>query len=160
MAALRSVWVALTTDNVFLAGTDANLYLEFNGSGKSFMLPDQPGNDLEQPLLGSNATTFLFDVNNLDTSEWVQGTVVLRNDATITPPKPIPAIPNAPGAGWRCESILIVGLGEDGKVYPMVAMPNVDRWLAADEPAGLSIVLDVLKNSEIGLPAGKINLPV
>lgn len=50
------------------------------------------------------------------------------------------------------QSILIVGAGEDGKFYPMVAMPNVDRWLAADEPEGLSIVLDVLKKGEVGIP--------
>jgi hypothetical protein len=160
MTALRSVWVSLTTADVLLAGTDANLFLEFNASGKSFLLPDQPGNDLEMPSpLGSNGTTFLFDVNNLDTDEWVPGTVVLRNDATMALPKPLPSIPNAPLAGWRCKSILVVGLGEDGKVYPMVAMPHVDRWLSADEPAGLSIVLDILKNEEIGLPAGKVTLP-
>jgi len=156
MAQLRSLWVALTTADVALAGTDANLFLEFNASGKSFKLPDQPGNDLEAPGLpffSANGTTYLFDVNNLSTEEFVPGTVVLRNDATQELPSPLPDIPNAPFAGWRCKSILIVGLGEDGRFYALVAMPNVDRWLAADEPEGLTIVLDVLKSAEVGVPA-------
>ena len=155
MAVLRSLWVALTTADVALAGTDANLFLEFNASGKSFKLPDQPGNDLEAPGLpffSSNGTTFLFDVNNLATEEFMPGTVMLRNDATQVMPDPLPDIPNAPFAGWRCKSILVVGMGEDGKFYPLVAMPHVDRWLAADEPEGLSIVLDILKGSEVGSP--------
>lgn len=156
MAPLRSIWVALTTADVLLAGTDANLFLEFNASGKSFKLPDQPGNDLEAPgppMFSANGTTYLFGVNSLDTDEFLPGTVVLRNDATQDLPSPAPDIPNAPFAGWRCKSILMVGMGEDGKFYPLVAMPNVDRWLAADEPEGLSIVLDVLKGDEVGLPA-------
>ena len=155
MANLRSLWVALTTADVDLAGTDANLFLEFNLSGKSFKLPDQPGNDLERPgvpFFSANGTTYLFDVNNLTTQEFMPGTVILRNDSTIDPPIG-PTIPNAPGAGWRCKSILVVGMGEDGKFYSLVAMPNVDRWLAADEPEGLSIVLDVLRDGEIGVPS-------
>jgi len=130
-------------DGTFRAECATHRYRTRCGTGKSFKLPDQPGNDLKTPTtpgLSSNGTTYLFDVNNLGTEEWVPGTVVLRSDNTL------------PLAGWRCKSILIVGAGEDGKFYPMVAMPNVDRWLAADEPEGLSIVLDVLKKGEVGIP--------
>jgi hypothetical protein len=159
MANLRSLWIALTTAEVPLAGTDATLFLEFNASGKSFKLPDQPGNDLEMPNVNpappsmgsSNGTIYLFDVNNLTTEEFLPGTVVLRNDNMADLPVG-PDIPNAPLMGWRCQSILIVAMGEDGKFYTLVAMPNVNRWLAADEPEGLSIVLDILKGTEIGLP--------
>jgi len=63
----------------------------------------------------------------------------LRNDNTGDNP------------GWRCGSVLIVGIGENGKYYPLVAMNNVDRWLAADEPEGLSSTLDILRPDEIGV---------
>lgn len=78
-------------------------------------------------------------MNDLDTNEFVPGTVVLRNDNTKS------------NAGWRCESVLIVGIGENGRFYPLVAMPKVDRWLAADEPEGLSLPIDILKSTEIGV---------
>lgn len=105
------------------------------GSGKSFKLPDQPGNDLEN----SSSTSYLFHVNNLSTDDFVPGTVILRNDNTGFAP------------GWRCESVLIVGIGENGKYYLIVAMDDVDRWLAADEPEGLSMPLDILNAGEIGV---------
>lgn len=135
MAILRQLWVALRTQDFPNGGTDANLFLEFNRSGKSFKLPDQPGNDLERAA----STTYLFSVPDLDTADFVPGTVVLRNDNTGVAP------------GWRCESVLIVGAGEDGKFYPLVATTNVDRWLAADEPEGLTLPLDILKSNEIGV---------
>jgi len=135
MAILRQLWVSLRTQDWPDGGTDANLFLDFNRIGKSFKLPDQPGNDLEQAA----STTYLFNVPDLDTADFAPGTVVLRNDNT------------GDKAGWRCESVLIVGNGEDGKFYPLVAMTNVDRWLAADEPEGLTLVLDILKSKEIGV---------
>ena len=34
-------------------------------------------------------------------------------------------------------------MGEDGKAYPLVAMPDVERWVAANEREGLVLRLDV-----------------
>jgi hypothetical protein len=156
MAALRSLWIALTTGETLGAGTDANFFLEFGLTGKSVALPDQPGNDTEMPLpvplsaapaTSGNGTTYLFDVN-LDTTDFVPGTVSLRHDN-----KGLPLLPVDPLSAWQCRSILITGLGEDGKVYPIAAMPEVNRWLGAETPGGSSIVIDVLKRSEVGLPA-------
>ena len=45
-------------------------------------------------------------------------------------------------------------MGRNGKYYPLVAMPNVDRWLAADEPEGLVLRLDVLDPTEVGVLEG------
>lgn len=45
-------------------------------------------------------------------------------------------------------------MGEGRQVLPLVAMPDVDRWLAADEPEGLVLRLDVLKPSEVGVLKG------
>ncbi len=158
MATLRQLWVTLSTADTFLAGTDADLFLEFGLTGRVVKLPDQPGNDLEQPGLlppftpgsASNATTYIFDVDGLATSDFVPGTLTLRNGNQ----GPLPGPPGQLGQGWRCHGVLIVGLGEDGKFYPLVAMPDVDRWLAADEPEGLTLKLDVLKPTEIGVLEG------
>jgi hypothetical protein len=136
MATLRQLWATLRTQDFPNGGTDANLFLEFGQSGKSFKLPDQPGDDLER----SASTSYLFNVPDLDTTEFTPGTVSLRNDNTG----------NAPG--WRCESVLILGIGQDGKYYPLVAMTDVDRWLASDEPEGLTMTLDILNANEIGVP--------
>ena len=158
MATLRQLWVTLSTADTFLAGTDADLFLEFGLTGRVVKLPDQPGNDLEQPGLlppftpgsASNATTYIFDVDGLATSDFVPGTLTLRNGNQ----GPLPGPPGQLGQEWRCHGVLIVGLGEDGKFYPLVAMPDVDRWLAADEPEGLTLKLDVLKPTEIGVLEG------
>lgn len=155
MPQLRSLWVALTTGDTLGAGTDANFFIEFGLTGKSVRLPDQPGNDTEMPVpvpvaalpgTASNGTTYLFDVN-LASEEFVPGTVTLRHDNSNA------ILPVDPVSAWQCRSILIVGMGEDGKLYPLVAMPNVDRWLGAEMPGGSQIVLDVLKRSEVGLPS-------
>ena len=135
MATLRKLWVTLRTQDFPDGGTNANLWLDFQQSGKSFKLPDQPGDDLER----SASTTYDFNVDNLSTEDFIPGTVVLRNDNTGEKP------------GWRCKSVLIIGVGEDGKFYPVVAMSDVERWLAADEPEGLTLVLDILRSSEIGV---------
>ena len=159
MAGLRQLWITLVTGDTLLAGTDADLYLEFGLSGRSIKLPDQPGNDLEQPapfpaaalpLSSSNATTYIFDVEPLSTADFVPGTVTLRNGNQGPLPGPVGQI----GQGWRCHAVLVVGMGEDGKVYPLVAMPDVDRWVAADEPEGLVLRLDVLKPAEVGVLEG------
>lgn len=158
MPSLRQLWVTLSTANTFLAGTDADLYIEFGMTGRSVKLPDQPGNDLEHPEFqpafvpgsASNATTYVFDVDALGTADFVPGTVTLRNGNQ----GPVPGPPGQIGQGWRCRGVLIIGLGEDGKFYPLVAMPDVDRWLAADEPEGLVLKLDVLKPTEIGVLEG------
>lgn len=136
MATLRQLWVSLRTQDFPSGGTNANLFLELGQSGKSFKLPDQPGDDTEL----SSSTTYLFNVPDLDTTEFVPGTVTLRNDNTGSRP------------GWRCEAVLVIGIGQDGKFYPLVAMTDVDRWLAADEPEGLTLTLDVLHANEIGVP--------
>jgi hypothetical protein len=151
MPELRQLWVTLTTADTLFAGTDADLYLEFGLTGRSLKLPDQPGNDTEQPgLLGSNATTYIFHVDTLSTADFVPGTLSLRNGNQ----GPIPGPPGQLFQGWRCHAVLIIGLGEDGKFYPLVAMRDVDRWLAADEPEGLVLRLDVLKPSEVGILEG------
>jgi hypothetical protein len=154
MTELRELWITLTTADAFppLAGTDADMFLEFGLTGRSFKLPDQSGNDLEQPgIIASNATTYIFHVDRLSTVDFVPGTVTLRNGNQN------PLIPGPLGQllqGWRCHAVLILGLGEDGKFYPLVAMRDVDRWLAADEPEGLVLRLDVLKPSEVGILEG------
>lgn len=159
MGSLRQLWVTLGTADTLLAGTDSILYLEFSLTGRSIPLPDQPGNDLEQPapfpasavpMSSSNATTYIFDVNALSTSDFVPGTVSLRNGNQ----SPVPGPAGRVVEGWRCHAVLIIGLGEDGKFYPLVAMPDVDRWLAADEPEGLVLQMDVLKPSEVGTLEG------
>ncbi len=135
MANLKELWITLRTADWPDGGTDADFFIEFQQSGKSFKLPDQPGGDLEQ----ASSTSYLFHVDNLATTDFVRGTVVLRNDNTGDKP------------GWRCASVLVIGIGEDGKYYLLVAMDDVDRWLAADEPEGLTLTLDILKPSEIGV---------
>jgi hypothetical protein len=159
MAAIRQLWITLGTADTFLAGTDSVLFLEFSLTGRSIALPDQPGNDTEPPVpfpvdalpqTSSNATTYIFDVDALTTADFVSGTVSLRNGNQSL-------LPGAAGRvveGWRCAAVLVVGLGEDGRFYPLVAMPDVDRWLAPDEPEGLVLRLDVLKPSEIGTLEG------
>jgi hypothetical protein len=159
MPTLRQLWVNLSTADTLLAGTDAILYLEFGLTGRSIELPDQPGNDLEQPaplpvaglpMTSSNATTYIFDVEGLSTADFVPGTVTLRNGNQ----GPIPGRVGQIGQGWRCHAVLIVGIGEDGKYYPLVGMPDVDRWVAADEPGGLALKLDILKPGEVGVLEG------
>ena len=135
MADLRDLWIILKTADWPDGGTDANIFIEFLRSGKSFKLPDQPGNDLEK----ASSTSYLFHVDQLTTQDFDPGTVILRNDNTGEKP------------GWRCKSVLIIGVGEDGKYYPLVAMDDVDRWLAADEPEGLTLTLDILGPDEIGV---------
>ncbi len=132
---LRQLWIVLRTEDRDGAGTNANIFLEFLQSGKSIRLPDQPGND----LAAATSTSYLFNVTNLSTADFVRGSVLLRNDNT------------GDGAPWRCESVLIVGIGEDGKYYLLVAMSNVDRWLSASDPEGLALLLDILKPEEIGI---------
>jgi len=161
MADLRQLWVTLVTADTLLAGTDADLYLEFSLTGKSIKLPDQPGNDTERPAISpldaipgtaSNGTVYIFDVDSLSTKDFVPGTVTLRN-ANNNPVLP-GALAQLDAPGWRCHGVLIVGMGEDGKYYPLVAMPDVDRWLAADESEGLVLRLDVLKPAEVGVLEG------
>jgi hypothetical protein len=135
MPALRKLWITLRTQDFPDGGTNANFFLEFLRSGRSMRLPDQPGDDLER----SASTTYDFNVDNLSTEDFQPGTVVLRNDNTGDKP------------GWRCKSVLIIGIGEDGKYYPLVAMSDVERWLAADEPEGLTLTLDILRGEEIGV---------
>jgi hypothetical protein len=135
MADLRDLWITLRTADWPDGGTDANFFIEFLRSGKSFKLPDQPGNDLEQ----ASSTSYLFHVDQLTTEDCAPGTVVLRNDNTGNKP------------GWRCKSVLVIGVGEDGKYYPLVAMDDVDRWLASDELEGLTLTLDILGPDEIGV---------
>jgi hypothetical protein len=157
MAELRQLWVTLTTGDVEGAGTEADLYLEFALRGLSIKLPDQVGDDLERPssqtppLTGSsNATSYIFHVSNLATADFVPGTVSLRNGNQ----SPVPGDLGRFSQGWRCHAVLVIGLGEDGRFYPLVAMSNVDRWLAADQPEGLVLSLDVLKPSEVGVLEG------
>lgn len=133
MTELRKLWITLRTQDWPDGGTSSSFFLEF--PGKSIKLPDQPGNDLEQ----ASSTTYLFAVHNLGTEDFVPGTVRLRNDNTNDKP------------GWRCQSVLIIGIAENGKFYPLVAMDDVDRWLAANEPEGLELLLDILKPGEIGV---------
>jgi hypothetical protein len=131
---LRQLWIVLRTEDRDGASTNANIFLEFLQSGKSIRLPDQPGNDLSQ----ATSTSYLFNVTNLGTADFVRGSVLLRNDNT------------GDGAPWRCESVLIIGIGEDGKYYLLVAMSNVNRWLSASDSEGLTLLLDILKPEEIG----------
>jgi hypothetical protein len=165
MSALRSLWIALTTGETTLAGTDSDFFLDFGLTGKSIALPNQPGNDTEMPIpnppvgplppfSSSNGTTYLFDVT-LDTTEFVPGTVRLRLDVSTSSRDGLPKVPGLidPTAQWQCRSILMVGLGRDGKVYPISAMPEVNRWLGPDQPGGTSMVIDLIKRSEVGLPA-------
>ena len=138
MVKLKHLWVVLKTADAPDAGTDADIWL-WKKDWKE-VLPDQPGNDLEIGM----TTSYFFSPKNFSTEDFQRG-VFLENDNTGHKP------------GWRCESVLILGLGLDGKYYPLVAMPKiigkdgkVGEWLAGSNVQGRRLNLTTIPPAKMG----------
>ena len=126
---IRELKVTMVTSDIEDAGSDAGFFLEFHQHNpkKSIQMPNLPHDEREA---GATDTYRILDPD-LKIEDFEQGYVRLRNDNTGNKP------------GWYCKSLFITAIDEDGNDHSLVDMPDVHRWLAASEPAGLEMVLDI-----------------
>ena len=135
MTKIRKLTVTLVTGRKDDAGTDATLILDFlqHAPIKSLPMPNLPDNENE-----SGMTTIYPILNpNLNLEDFMPNFVQLRNDNTHNKP------------GWFCRAVFINAIDINNRTYSLVSMDNVNRWLAQDEPGGLTMELQI--NSSFGL---------
>ena len=132
MAKIDKLTVTLVTGRVEDAGSDATFYIDFlqYTPRKSIGMPNMPEDENEA------GRTTIYNILNPDLyiEDFRPGFVELRNDNSGHKP------------GWFCRAVFINAIDNNNRNYSLVSMENVNRWLAADEPGGLTMPLEVRAN--------------